>query len=394
MNNCIVTSVSVLCVIFSAIQTAFAQGPLTPPGAPAPTMKTLQQVEPRTPISSAPYTITASGSYYLTTNQALGSISPAIVVLASNVTIDLNGFTIGGTNVEDVSAIKVLSSGSVNLTVRNGSVINCLNAIDATNATTCLIEDVSCYFIYNNAVAVGPGSVVRNCTVRTAAASGGGNGILTGDGSIVEHCALFNDTGLHNGHAISVGGNCLVDSCVASNFFLGIVTGNGCTIKACNASFQSGFGIQAGSGCTIHSCTVYGNGDYGILTGDSCTVQGCTAVTNEYDGIVVTSYCSVINNTADGNGNTGGAGTDGGIQATGNGNRIDSNHTFANNCDGILVSATASNNVVIRNTSNYNAGFQFRVPGIPTQPPAGANIVGNIVTDATNANANAWANFQ
>jgi parallel beta-helix repeat protein len=393
MNNRIVSSLCALCAILSAVQTASAQGSLTPPGAPAPTMKTLQQVEPRTPISSAPYTITASGSYYLTTNLVLGSFSPAIVVLASSVTIDLNGFTVVATNLEGGSAIKVPSSGSVNLTIRNGSVNNFLNAIDATNASTCLIENVSCYLIYYNAVAVGPGSVVRNCTVRTAAASGGGNGILTGDSSVIEHCALFNDTGLYNGNAISVGGNCQVDSCVVSNFFSGIVTGSGCTINACNASFQNYTGIQAGSGCTIHSCTVYGNG-LGILTGDSCTVQGCTAVTNVYDGIVVTSYCSVINNTADGNGNAGGGGTEGGIQATGNGNRIDSNHTFANNCDGILVSATASNNVIIRNTSNYNAGFQFRVPGIPTQPPAGANIVGPVVTDATNANANAWANFQ
>jgi hypothetical protein len=42
---------------------AFGQGPLTPPGPPALTMKTLQQIEPRTPISSVPVTITTSGSY-------------------------------------------------------------------------------------------------------------------------------------------------------------------------------------------------------------------------------------------------------------------------------------------------------------------------------------------
>ena len=43
------------------LSTVFAQGSLTPPGAPAPTMKTLAQIEPRMPISSAPFTISVPG---------------------------------------------------------------------------------------------------------------------------------------------------------------------------------------------------------------------------------------------------------------------------------------------------------------------------------------------
>jgi len=49
---------------------AFSQGPLTPGGTPTPTMKTLTQIEPRTPIESLPFTITQPGSYYLTKNLA------------------------------------------------------------------------------------------------------------------------------------------------------------------------------------------------------------------------------------------------------------------------------------------------------------------------------------
>ena len=38
-----------LSTLISQFSTAFGQGALTPPGAPAPLFKTLSQVEPRTP---------------------------------------------------------------------------------------------------------------------------------------------------------------------------------------------------------------------------------------------------------------------------------------------------------------------------------------------------------
>ena len=60
-------------LIFNCSFAAFGQGALTPPGAPAPTMRTLNQIEARTPISSVPFTITSSGSYYLTTNLTVNS---------------------------------------------------------------------------------------------------------------------------------------------------------------------------------------------------------------------------------------------------------------------------------------------------------------------------------
>jgi hypothetical protein len=63
-------------VLIASACIALAQGNLQPPGAPAPAMKTLHQVEPRTPVDAvhtpgnflAQFIITQPGSYYLTTN--------------------------------------------------------------------------------------------------------------------------------------------------------------------------------------------------------------------------------------------------------------------------------------------------------------------------------------
>jgi hypothetical protein len=101
----------------------FAQGSLTPPGAPGATMKTLTQIEPRTPISGA-FNIAAPGSYYLTTNITLNLINQVgISINASGVTLDLNGFTIGSSanysSVSNAGAIE-LGSGLSDITIRNG----------------------------------------------------------------------------------------------------------------------------------------------------------------------------------------------------------------------------------------------------------------------------------
>lgn len=47
---------------------AFAQGSLTPPGMPSPTMKMLAQIRPRAPIAAPPFTINQPGFCRVTTN--------------------------------------------------------------------------------------------------------------------------------------------------------------------------------------------------------------------------------------------------------------------------------------------------------------------------------------
>ena len=83
-------------VMITWAATALAQGPLTPPGGPAPTLKTLSQIEPRTDVLTLPpdanggRTIGQPGSYYLTGNVTTGPI----IIQASNVALDLSGFAL------------------------------------------------------------------------------------------------------------------------------------------------------------------------------------------------------------------------------------------------------------------------------------------------------------
>ncbi|MDI6775556.1 MAG: right-handed parallel beta-helix repeat-containing protein, partial [Verrucomicrobiota bacterium] len=104
-------------------QMAWARGRLTPPGAPAPIMKTLDEVEPRAPITSLPFTITNAGAYYLTAS--LTSTGHGVVVQSGQVTVDLMGFAITGDRGSGdygVSICGTTGSAVENVVVRNGTI--------------------------------------------------------------------------------------------------------------------------------------------------------------------------------------------------------------------------------------------------------------------------------
>jgi hypothetical protein len=120
-----------LLILLTTATFLHAQGPLTPPGAPAPTMKTLDQVEarrpippsPATPISGPHFTISEPGSYYFTGNVTVTD-GPGIVITANNVTLDLNGFTLACSANSALPFVAGIHAYSVeaNLTITNGNI--------------------------------------------------------------------------------------------------------------------------------------------------------------------------------------------------------------------------------------------------------------------------------
>ena len=109
----------------------FAQGTLTPSGAPAPSMKTLTQIEPRTPLqagsagvtanANSGFSITAPGSYYLAGNLTVAS-GDAIAITANGVSLDLNGFTIASTAAAPSGSGILINGALSDITIRNGHI--------------------------------------------------------------------------------------------------------------------------------------------------------------------------------------------------------------------------------------------------------------------------------
>jgi parallel beta-helix repeat protein len=224
-----------------------AQGSLTPPGAPGPTMLTLSQVEPRTPVDAVHtpgggafnFIIGNSGSYYLTTNIAGGSGRAGIEINANDVTLDLNGFSMTGSP-GSLTAILV-NSGCTNVVVRRGTIIGWGNGI---------------LVFANNAV-------VENLQISTGGFCAG----LSGYGDEAKNCIFANGTDA----GIQIQGtNAVVADCLVQNNFYGIQVVAGSAdvlVLNNNCSGNTGPGIfSEGSGCRIEANHIIGSGNVGIQT--------------------------------------------------------------------------------------------------------------------------------
>lgn len=302
-------------------------GPINPPGPPASTDKTLVEVEPRRPIAQAdlPVTITEPGSYMLVENlEAVAGAAVAITVDASNVTIDLSGFSIQANVGQQLLFQRGVQVARLreNVVVRNGTIRGTTVAgIDSSQANGTTVEGVRLLSNGGDGVLLADHGTVVSSVLR----EGFGNGILGGNGCAVRDTSVSAHA---NGRGISLGDSAVVERCVSesnddrgisvgdgsvvskstarNNTNWGIVTGRGSSVVGCVASdtrggtSESGVGIFLGSSSTAESCTARGNAHVGIEASVSggVAIQGCAASSNGSSGFQVTSGSTVTDSSA------------------------------------------------------------------------------------------------
>lgn len=414
------------CVAGLILPGVCSAGPLNPPLGPvSPTYKTLDQVRPGTPIESVPYVIASPGVYYLTGNidgaGLAGGPDPAITVAASNVTLDLAGFTLSGPGAD--SGIVGVSSAAdaANMRLSDGTITGFGIGIDAPgrnarlsglrvagnglgmSVTASLIADCAAtenltvgimtragqYFVPGyDGVAVSGGVVVERC----AAIANGEAGFVLAEGALlIDSAASINKRlGIDTTGACRIQ-RCTIDGTLADGgvpgYGVSLTTGSiicdstvrGCAnggvflsssrnaVKNCNISANGDFGIGGPSGangyyCDISGCHVsghVGSPGYGISVVDNCSITNNIVINNYEAGISLAGSASrVVGNMGRGNGHNGGAfNFSGQIVSFGSRNHIEGNTCVDGPRNGIVT--VGSRNVVIRNVCGGNPNTNY-----------------------------------
>ncbi len=342
MNHRIVISLFVLYAILSVVQRASAQGPLSPTAGPAPTMKTLSQVEPRIAITSATaVTISSPGSYYLTTNMTV-STSHVISITVSGVTIDLNGFTLSSTAASPSGNGILLASGLSDITILNGHITSGVTYSGGSYSGTGFLGGIN----YN-------GTSPFNVRVSGVSVSGVlDSGIFLGGNSTVVDSCTVNTVGSYGIQASSVThstayqcGNTAIDANTASDCY-GYGTGSGDGVRAnqtatgCFGQSGTGYGLYANTALNCSGVSSNGGGIHTLATAENC--YGVSASTSAFSGLYAFSAlnCNGLNSGA-------GDGLDAAQNATGcygqsvGGNGLSANN--AENCSGQSSSGVGLN---------------------------------------------------
>ncbi len=260
-------------------------GNLNPSAPPAPTMKTLDEVEARIPVQSQPnspgalYLISQSGSYYLTGNISGQVDKHAIQIDANNVTVDLNGYSLMGPGKAAGSTghgVYAPSSYS-NITVCNGNSSDWREKGVYLSGESSRVLNIDALNNGQAGIEVGRASIVRNCTSR----SNGYDGIDVGEHSIVCQCVARSNsnTGIYSSAGSSITG------CIATLNYEGIECSRNCSVTDCSSSHNRDVGIDASNGSTIANCSAVENDYHGIEVAGGSVVSNCSCRDNTEAGI-------------------------------------------------------------------------------------------------------------
>jgi parallel beta-helix repeat protein len=385
------------------MQLALGQGSLSPSGAPGATMKTLTQIEPRVPISSAPYTISNSGSYYLTTN--LTTTGHGIKITASSVSVDLMGFSLVGDRSSSFD-YGIFIDGASNspifgISIRNGSVRNFGKGIEAEYVSTSRFKQLvissnmyGVYFLANSGSC--NGNTLSDCLISNNRSF---EGVMfdadQGECSDnrIENC-IISDNGGNNGQVNFYG---YLGKCNGNMISRCIIRGSG----SCGLIF---YGQSDGSECNgnlISNCSISSNANHGIYllgNGGRCNGNMITRCIVSKNG-TSTSYCGI---KMDGNSVSASEGnmiTDCQINDnSGPGismnytkaSRIEGNHLVGNDI-GIYCNLS-SNNFVFGNSMMASAYTNYLASADDTYGPV-VTAAGFLVTTNGAASLSPWANF-
>jgi parallel beta-helix repeat protein len=282
-----------------------------------------------------PVLIDSAGSYRLTGNLVATASMHAISVSGSDVTLDLNGFSISGSGSGLASGIHISATG--NFEVRNGTIRDFPhNGITSTTCIGCRVIDMRFLDNGHAGALMAAQALISGCT-----AAGNGNAGLYGEES-----------------------SSFINNVVHDNDFNGLyLFGDGGGLIEGNVSYNNGNdGIAARrftglSSAVIRNNSSYANTQHGIQS-DGGTVVGNTTSGNDLDGIhITTSAARVQGNRSTGNG-------DDGIQSSGVSGVSVTDNVVTGNIYGLYLHAdtTIGGNTVTGNTtSDLYAGPGIRI---------------------------------
>lgn len=338
-----------------AVTSVIAQGSLTPPGAPAATMKTLDQLDAKldtriavnatnTPGSSiVQFIISSPGSYYLPASFTAATGRSGISITADDVTLDLRGNTVTGV-AGGLSGINF--ANRLRVRVHNGIIRSFPAAgINAGSSEGTVLENLIVEGCGTSGILVGFNARLTDCQARNN--TGASNGIQTNNGAIVVRCHAIGN----GGGGIAPGAESTVrDSVARANGADGIILSTGCVVTHCVATDNAGAGLftTSGVGLVIEHCVARDNAGFGIIVGGDSLVSHCTANSNTGGGIqggagstILANVCASHNATA----------TTPGIRVLSSGSRVEGNSCRGN---GRGYESSASPNLFLRNLARSN----------------------------------------